>query len=380
MPRTHGKTKCATWSDDDFLALSPAEKVLYMALYSHKGTSYAGVHDYRPTRLAKLIAPNATPVDARRVAQRLADKRYLVIDEETEEVFVRSFVRHDELYKAPKIMVASVSAFDEIHSPVIRRAYLIELRRLREEFPEANGWNDSRVTGLLRRPLPPTGGQDTDELASFDALDGLDATPARQQAAVVPEQGRKGTGNPSGKGFPKGSADPSGDSFFDPSGKGFPTTTSTTPTTTRAKALDAPGGAAAASDDPTSTPTPIDGGLFPAPADSGEKPDPESAQTVLAWWLDRCKVRPPKPTIGHVAKEVKSLLDEGIPAEHVYRGLARWMEKGLGHPSQIPNEVNAAMNGSEQSRFPLRAVSGGYSTGPTLYRNPSRDAYADNTL
>jgi len=71
--------------------------------------------------------------------------------------------------------------------------------------------------------------------------------------------------------------------------------------------------------------------------------DEPNAGTIVREWIDHCQQTPPKRVIGHVAKIVKGLLDEGIDPGHIRRGMAQWMAKGYG-PTAIPSFVNAAMN------------------------------------
>lgn len=68
-----------------------------------------------------------------------------------------------------------------------------------------------------------------------------------------------------------------------------------------------------------------------------------SAQVLIGEWIDHCSGRPPSRVIGQVSKEVKALLDEGIPYDDVRGGLAAWNQKRL-HPSTIPSVVHEVRN------------------------------------
>jgi hypothetical protein len=59
----------------------------------------------------------------------------------------------------------------------------------------------------------------------------------------------------------------------------------------------------------------------------------------MAEWLERCPERPPGRVVGQVATEIKRMLDEGIAADRVRRGLAEWQRKGL-HASTLPSVVH----------------------------------------
>ena len=65
----------------------------------------------------------------------------------------------------------------------------------------------------------------------------------------------------------------------------------------------------------------------------------QSAQTLIAEWLDHAPQRPPGRVIGQISKELKAMLDEGQPYEDVRAGLAAWAQKGL-HPSTLASVVH----------------------------------------
>ncbi|MFD7902942.1 hypothetical protein ACFV4G_11920 [Kitasatospora sp. NPDC059747] len=71
--------------------------------------------------------------------------------------------------------------------------------------------------------------------------------------------------------------------------------------------------------------------------------DTVSASQLIGEYVAACSRRPPGSVLGHLGKVVKTLLDEGIAAEHVRSGLRRFAEI-QGHPSRLPSLVNDAMN------------------------------------
>lgn len=79
--------------------------------------------------------------------------------------------------------------------------------------------------------------------------------------------------------------------------------------------------------------------------------EPSGAQQIVAEWIDRCAKRPPKPVVGQMAKQIASMLGEGVDPDDIRRGIAQWMTKDL-HPSVLPSVVNAVMNGSRASPRP----------------------------
>lgn len=155
MARTSSYVKTSIWSDE-FRALPSAAQHLYIAMWTSAGLSYAGVADWRPARLAK-IAADLTPTSVVGAGLILHRELYIVVDEETEEVLIRSFIRNDGLMDQPNVAAAMVSDYAKIASPAIRGVIVHELQRLFEESPELKGWRDpksgkERASTLLGNP------------------------------------------------------------------------------------------------------------------------------------------------------------------------------------------------------------------------------------
>jgi hypothetical protein len=75
-------------------------------------------------------------------------------------------------------------------------------------------------------------------------------------------------------------------------------------------------------------------GITPQPS-----ADAPTTQTLLGEWIEHCAEPPPGRVKGQIAKEIKAMLDEGIPYERVRVGLATWQQRGL-HPSTLPSIVH----------------------------------------
>lgn len=87
------------------------------------------------------------------------------------------------------------------------------------------------------------------------------------------------------------------------------------------------------------------------PAEPEEKPDtmiqkkePEpTAQTLVAEYIDGMAQKPPGRVIGHLAKEIKNLLDEGYEYEQVRQATILWSQKNYS-PGTLPSFLNQAIN------------------------------------
>lgn len=82
-----------------------------------------------------------------------------------------------------------------------------------------------------------------------------------------------------------------------------------------------------------------------------------SAQTLVEEWIDHCPARPPGRVVGQVAKELGTMLNEGIAYETVRAGLALWHQKSL-HPSALASVVHEVMNPRAAKGAPSRIAAG----------------------
>lgn len=87
----------------------------------------------------------------------------------------------------------------------------------------------------------------------------------------------------------------------------------------------------------------MDLGSTPSGGASAPAPDGVSAKQLITEYAAACTHRPPKDVLGHLGREVRKLLDEGIDPAHIRAGLERHRAKGL-HPSTLPSLVHKAMN------------------------------------
>lgn len=139
MARDHARIKTSIWDDPDFLRLRVAEQHLYLLLLSNKGLSRCGVVTYIPSRFEDLAA-DLTPSGFRKATTGLRTARFVVLDERTQELLLRSYVRHDGVLDRLNMGKATGSAFEAVVSDDIRKAIGDELARLMHEKPELPGW------------------------------------------------------------------------------------------------------------------------------------------------------------------------------------------------------------------------------------------------
>ena len=129
MARDHARIYVRIWNDEDFRELSLPAKMLYLQLMSQQKLSYAGVLDLAMKRWAGPHPDLGTP-EVRAALDELDYARFVVIDHDTEELLVRTFIRNDELYKQPNVLRGALRVAFDIESPKLRSALADELRKL----------------------------------------------------------------------------------------------------------------------------------------------------------------------------------------------------------------------------------------------------------
>lgn len=150
MARTYANVKVGIWHDDDFRSMSMPAQHLYFTLITDPDLSYAGISDWRPKRIsgkAEAWLPEA--VEA--AAIELTGKRFILICERTEEVLVRSFLRHDGLLKNAKLAISAANAIAAIASNDLRAIAVSEAIKAKKENPEWSAWKHDAIKAVLHR-------------------------------------------------------------------------------------------------------------------------------------------------------------------------------------------------------------------------------------
>lgn len=127
MARTEARIKTSIWDDPDFLALDGDAQRMYLFLLSQPDLLHPGLLPLRARKWARKLGTVAAVTGA---LNTLSAARFVVVDEDTEEVLIRTFVRNDGVYKQPKVMLRMREEARQIESPALREAFLVELGRL----------------------------------------------------------------------------------------------------------------------------------------------------------------------------------------------------------------------------------------------------------
>jgi hypothetical protein len=204
----HAKVRRNIWADEDFRELPARSQWLYLYVITSPTLSYCGVADWRPARIAAATA-DLTARDVEVAAVELEMGHYLIIDRDTEEALVRSWVKHDELMDRWNMAAAMTRTYAQVASKVLRGVIVHELKRLKKDQPDLSGWTRPDVLKVMGKP----------SIAPADAL-----TEVRPNDALCPTESPKQSPSESPKDRPSDQAEER------PSEQPSPTTS--TPTTT----------------------------------------------------------------------------------------------------------------------------------------------------
>lgn len=179
MARERATINVDIWSDGDFRNLTAAAQSLYFKLTSHPKLDYAGCVEFHPGRLAAM-SREMTAGDVMIAAQELSDEFFCVFDQSTDEVLVRSFIRHDGLMKQPRLAVSAAKAYGAIASNKIRAVLVHELLRFKKENPDLPAWEKPQVMTVLKQssvPVRETKTELTWDFPGFLPFHGMVTTP-----------------------------------------------------------------------------------------------------------------------------------------------------------------------------------------------------------
>ena len=136
--REYAQLKLSIWNDRDFTALSTDAQLVYIMAMSHPTTNLAGVLDYAPQKFARL-AGGLTVKRVVAAVDELSAARFVVTDDETGEMLVRSAVRASGAWKKPTTAASIANSVENTFSDKLRDVLADELRRAVVEDPAAQG-------------------------------------------------------------------------------------------------------------------------------------------------------------------------------------------------------------------------------------------------
>jgi len=149
VPRDHSRIHTDIWGDDDWLDLSPGAQHLYFVLYTWP-PSLCGSGDWQPRKVATRARGWTVPnvLDA---AEELVAGDFTLIDMETEEYLLRSWIKHDGLYRVQNMAVSIANARATLASRTLRGVVVHEVLKLRKAEPALESWKKDPVVKMLEQ-------------------------------------------------------------------------------------------------------------------------------------------------------------------------------------------------------------------------------------
>ena len=119
MARTEARIKTSIWTHDDvFLSLPSSAQRLYLLLCSQSTVNLCGVIALTPGRWARM-ASDTTIASIEADLEVLESRDFVIIDRETQEVFVRTLMKHDHVLEIPKVRGAACDQLETVISTKI---------------------------------------------------------------------------------------------------------------------------------------------------------------------------------------------------------------------------------------------------------------------
>lgn len=200
MAREYAKTNVTIWQDADWRNTPAPAQHLYLLMWTHPALDYCGVLDWRPGRLAQFAA-GLTAETVTAAGACLQARQLIVVDDETEEALLRSWIRFDGLVGHDKLSVSMAKAFAGVASNKLRGVIVDELHKLHEREPGLCGWGKTQVQDLLAQPRIaarslPVPADPLSSHASNASSDGASTPPRNPASSPLSLSGSSGSSTP----------------------------------------------------------------------------------------------------------------------------------------------------------------------------------------
>jgi hypothetical protein len=117
--------------------------------------SFCGAGEWHPGKIAQK-ARGWTVEGVLKAADELIAGLFLVVDPTTDEFLLRSWIKHDRLYRVQNMAVSLANARAALASRNLRGVVVYEVLKLRDAEPELDSWNRDQVVQMLsQKPLDP---------------------------------------------------------------------------------------------------------------------------------------------------------------------------------------------------------------------------------
>jgi len=125
VARRYAPLLCAIWDDPDFQNLSERAQRCYVLLISQRKLTMVGVLPFTPRSWSRGCKDTNTQDILDAIAD-LTRSRFVIVDDNTEELLVRTMVKHDPP-RGPKSITAMWRSLEMVESPALRAAIVREI-------------------------------------------------------------------------------------------------------------------------------------------------------------------------------------------------------------------------------------------------------------
>lgn len=193
MARSHVRLQLGLWRKPGHAEVSKDARFLYVTILGDEALNQAGVVVLRPSVWAEDAAMTDAEVEV--ALHELEKRRFVIVDDRTRELLVRTFIRNDGVSGQPNVLRNALAVAVQVRSVQLRKALASELRRLPSP-PAARATPNGRVfvypdPHAVARELDPDGDDPQDEPWNTRET-------APPKASVNQHESRNPSGNPSG--------------------------------------------------------------------------------------------------------------------------------------------------------------------------------------
>lgn len=126
MARSYARIGTAIWDDPEFLDLPPLAQRAYLFLLGQKDLPLTGVL-VRRSKWDRSSADRGSALDIDGDLAVLEERGFVVCDDDTDEVWIRTFMRHDGVLRNGKLRKGARARVGAIHSDRLRALVVAQL-------------------------------------------------------------------------------------------------------------------------------------------------------------------------------------------------------------------------------------------------------------
>lgn len=124
MGRSEARVQTRIWAENpEWRALSSSAQRVYLLALSQSNMSLCGIVPYTSRRWASFAA-DTKPADISAAVTELEEHRFVLVDEDTEELMIRTFIKNDGVLGKSKVVIGMTREWANILSARLRKAVL----------------------------------------------------------------------------------------------------------------------------------------------------------------------------------------------------------------------------------------------------------------